>query len=216
MSKKRTVGFINPNSTKEMTHSCFLAFRANLAPELDAVGITNDSGPASIQGPLDGDAAIPGVIEIIQADAFDSYIIGCFDDTGLTEARKISTKPIIGIGQASFHLAALKTSRFRVLTTLAVSIPVIKNNILSQGFGTICDGVYASGVPVLDLETNVSDARRRIASKISEIASTEKKSAIILGCAGMTNVWASLQNEFDTPLVDPVAAAAKIISFLLE
>ena len=46
-----------------------------------------------------------------------------------------------------------------MLTTLAVSIPVIAENIEVQGFGPVCDVVYAIGVPVLDLETAPDESR---------------------------------------------------------
>ena len=71
--------------------------------------------------------------EIEKNPACDGFIIGCFDDTGLTEARLISRKPIIGIGQSAFHMAALRHGKFCVLTTLEISIPVIKQN--SRTFG---------------------------------------------------------------------------------
>ena len=134
-----------------MTTSCARSFVAQLPEDYHVEAITNHQAPTAIQGPEDGDAAVPGVLNIISNGNFDAYVIACFDDTGLAEARTITQKPVIGIGQASFHLAALSSGRFSVLTTLAVSIPVIAENIEAQGFGPVCDGVYASGVPVLDL-----------------------------------------------------------------
>jgi allantoin racemase len=49
------------------------------------------------------------VLDIISNGNFDAYVIACFDDTGLAEARALTKKPVIGIGQASFHLAASST-----------------------------------------------------------------------------------------------------------
>ena len=146
------IAFINPNSTTAMTESCSKSFANRLPEDFSVEAITNFQAPTSIQGPEDGELAVPGVLEIISRSDFDAYVIACFDDTGLLEARAITSKPVIGIGQASFHLAALSAGRFSVLTTLAVSVPVIRDNIEAQGFGRICDGVYASGVPVLELE----------------------------------------------------------------
>ena len=79
--------------------------------------------------------------EIEKNSDCDGFIIGCFDDTGLTEARSITTKPIIGIGQSAFHMAALRHGRFCVLTTLEVSVPIIEQNIKAQGFGNLCKDV---------------------------------------------------------------------------
>ena len=146
---------------------------------------------------------------------FDAYVIACFDDTGLAEARTITQKPVIGIGQASFHLAALSSGRFSVLTTLVVSVPVIAGNIEAQGFGQICDGVYASGVPVLDLETAPDKSREIISSHLQKMAVENPSNAVVLGCAGMTNIWNKLQPDHQITLIDPVAAAAKLIPILV-
>jgi allantoin racemase len=209
------IAFINPNATEVMTQTCHAAFATYLPDGYEAVAITNEMGPPAIQGHKDGEAAIPGLLEIIAKSDYDAYIIACFDDTGLEQARQITKSPVIGIGQASFHYAALRSGRFNVLTTLAVSIPVISENIGNQGFSGVCNGVYASGVPVLELEHNPDASRQIVASHIQRLTKKEPDIAVILGCAGMTNIWQKLQADFATPLVDPVAAAAKVIVPLL-
>ena len=70
------------------------------------LAITNRDAPAAIQGPEDGEAAIPGVLDIVTRTSADALVIGCFDDTGLARSRQLTDKLVIGIGQASFHLAA--------------------------------------------------------------------------------------------------------------
>src|SRR5688572_22853756 len=83
------------------------------------------SGPASIQGSADGEAALPGLFaEIDGAGDVDAIIIACFDDTGLFAARNRTAVPVIGIGEAAYHAAMLVAARFSVVTTLSVSIPV--------------------------------------------------------------------------------------------
>jgi hypothetical protein len=48
--------------------------------------------------------------------------IACFDDTGLEAARGVSFAPVIGIGEAAFHLASMLGRRFSVVMTLSRSI----------------------------------------------------------------------------------------------
>ena len=208
------IAFINPNSTTAMTESCSKSFATRLSTDYSVEAITNFQAPTAIQGPEDGDLAVPGLLEIISGSDFDAYVIACFDDTGLAEARAVTSKPVIGIGQASFHLAALSVGRFSVLTTLAVSVPVIRDNIEAQGFGRICDGVYASGVPVLELENMPDKSCKTVSSHLQKIANQSPTSAVILGCAGMTNIWSKLQPEHQITLIDPVAAAARLVPVL--
>ena len=212
----KTVSFINPNSTDAMTDSCVETLRSELPEFCHVKGITNYDGPAAIQGEKDGIAAIPGLLAEIEKNAgCDGFIIGCFDDTGLAEARLISRKPIIGIGQSAFHMAALRHGKFCVLTTLEISIPVIKQNIEAQGFSNLCKDVMASGIPVLEFENNPTSAAKTLSECIKSIEVRDPEIAVILGCAGMTNVCKQLQAQHDVYLLDPVVSSARLINAIL-
>ena len=212
----RTIAFINPNSTVAMTDSCVETLRSELPEFCQVKGITNYDGPAAIQGEEDGIAAIPGLLtEIEKNSACDGFIIGCFDDTGLAEARLISRKPIIGIGQSAFHMAALRHGKFCVLTTLEISIPVIKQNIEAQGFSNLCKDVMASGIPVLELENNPISAAKTLSECIKSIEVRDPEIAVVLGCAGMTNVYRRLQAQHDVYLLDPIVSSARMINAIL-
>lgn len=100
---------INPNSTVSMTDAMVETGR-KAAPGVDIIGLTSTKGPPAIQGEQDGDAAIPHLLDLVkQADesGAKAIIIGCFDDTGLNVARENASCPVIGIGQAAYHLASL-------------------------------------------------------------------------------------------------------------
>ena len=178
----KSIAFINPNSTTEMTRSCVKAGAQCMSSGVDLIGFTNTEGPPSIQGAADGEVAVPGLLGLIKAnEKLDGFIIGCFDNTGLREARRITAKPVIGIGQAAYHMACLANERFTVLTTLDVSIPVIKQNIDELGFSIWCDDVLASGVPVLDLEFQPEIAVPKVAKAIVKI----KKDFKNHNCSGL-------------------------------
>ena len=213
----KQIAFINPNSTDAMTKSCAKALRSELTDFQQVRAITNHEGPAAIQGEEDGDAAIPGLLTAMEKNSdCDGFIIGCFDDTGLFDARMISTKPTIGIGQAAFHMAALRHGKFCVLTTLDVSVPVIKKNIKSQGFGKLCKGVVASGIPVLELENNPVESINTLSECIKLIEASDPDIAVVLGCAGMTNVYKQLQARHSAYLFDPIVCAARLINAVLK
>ena len=207
----KTLAFINPNSTETMTTSCAKSLQSNLLETFKVRAITNRKGPPAIQGAKDGEAALDGLLDEIRRNLdCDGFVIGCFDDTGIVEARKLTTKPVIGIGQASFHLAVLSHSHFKVLTTLAVSIPVIQKNIEQHGFENFCTEILASGLPVLELERNHDRSIEILSQKISRIETKTNQQALILGCAGMTNIIGNLQSKHKITLIDPIMAAARL------
>ena len=157
---------------------------------------------------------MPGVLDAVRAADADAIIIACFDDTGLTEARRIASCPVIGIGEAAFHAAILLGARFSVVTTLSISIPVIESNLMDYGLAKHCLRVRASEVPVLDLERPGSEAEVRISDEIARAIAEDGAQAIVLGCAGMADLSARLTRMHGLPVIDGVAAASGLATML--
>lgn len=220
MEKKRMrILVINPNTTTSMTTKIGKAALSVAAPDVEIVARNPRSGPASIQGPEDGHAAIPGMLEEVakaRDEGFDAIILACFDDTGLAEARQLSLVPIVGIGEAAFHAAMLLGTNFSVVTTLPVSVPVIEANLKDYGLESMCLKVRASDVPVLDLETNGSEAREKISEEISRSLSEDQPGAVVLGCAGMADLAIQLSRLHKVPVIDGVAAAVGLATGLVR
>lgn len=213
----KSIAFINPNSTKQMTESCIQAGLTCISPGMHLKGFTNLDGPPSIQGAADGDLATPGLLSLLEANQqMDGFIIGCFDNTGLDQARRLTNKPVIGIGQAAYHMACLTNERFTVLTTLEVSVPVIKENLDELGFSMSCDDVLASGVPVLELEFHPEIAIPKVTNAIKKIKKRFPETVIVLGCAGMSVIKAELVETLASiQLIDPVTSAIRLMCALI-
>lgn len=210
---------INPNTTAEMTESVAAAARLAARPETEIVALNPSDGPASIQGPEDGAAALPGLFAVFEAEVmekggYDGVIIACFDDTGLLELKDRSPVPVIGIGEAGYHAAMLAGRRFSVVTTLAVSVPVLEENIARYGFASRCAKVRAAGVPVLDLEFAKDAAEKKVVEEATHAISEDGCDAIVLGCAGMAELAQDMRDRFGIPVVDGVAAAVTLAEAL--
>ena len=83
-----------------------------------------------------------------------AIVIACFDDTGLAEAL-VRPRPARSSASARPPLISpppCSARRFSVVTTLAVSTPILEANIARYGLTGALGRVRASGVPVLDLE----------------------------------------------------------------
>ena len=209
---------VNPNTSASMTARIGAAARAAAAAGTEIVAVNPESGPASIEGYFDEAFAVPGMIEEImkgEAAGVDAHVIACFDDTGLEAARCAANGPVIGIGEAAFHLAALIAHRFSVVTTLSRSIAPIETNLMKYGLDRRCARVRACEVPVLALEDPASGARGKLSAEIERAKAEEGAEAIVLGCAGMAELAASLAREHDLPVVDGVAAAVKLAEALV-
>ncbi|NLH79789.1 MAG: aspartate/glutamate racemase family protein [Phyllobacteriaceae bacterium] len=204
------IHLVNPNTTRSMTEKAAIVARAVAAPGTEIRADESANGPASIEGPYDGAMAVPGLLARIEqavAAGADAHVIACFDDTGLDAARALSPKPVIGIGEAAAHAAAFVADRFSVVTTLSRSIPTLEANLVRYGLASRCARVRAAEVPVLALEDPASDACARISEEIARALVEDRSEAIVLGCAGMTDLARRLSAIHGVPVVDGVAAA---------
>jgi allantoin racemase len=212
------IRIVNPNSTVSMTEKIAAAARLVASTGTEIVAATSLKGPPSIQGHYDGALALPGLLEEIgkgEDDGVDAHVIACFDDTGLDAARALARAPVIGIGEAGYHLASLIAGRFSVVTTLSCSIPILEDNLRRYGLMERCARVRASEVAVLALEEPGSDARDRISAEIAAAIAEDRADAIVLGCAGMADFAHALAEEHGVPVVDGVAAAVKLAESLV-
>ena len=214
---KMTVVIINPNASEAMTATMQAAARAVAPSDLEIEGWTSHEGPPAIQGAEDGEAATPALLALVERAAarnVDGIVIGCFDDTALARARGLAACPVIGIGQAAFHLCALRGWRFGVVTTLPVSVPVIEGNIAHYGLRGGCARVRASNVPVLTLEDDPAAAAAAIRAEAETAWREDGIDALVLGCAGMARVAGVVRDAVPIPVVDPVEAAIGCIAWL--
>jgi len=166
---------VNPNTTAAMTEKIGRAGRAAAASGTELIVVNPADGPVSIEGYYDEAFSVPGLLaEIAKGDTLgvSAHIIACFDDTGLEAARSVALAPVIGIGEAAFHLASMLGHRFSVVTTLSRSIAAIENNLLKYGLAGRCGRVRASELPVLSLDDPSSDAAAQIGAEI-ELAKHE-------------------------------------------
>lgn len=205
------IAFVNPNATASMTEKVAVAARGAASEGTEIIAFTNLDGPASIQGEADGDAATPGLLAILrrERETADAFVVACFDDTALFEAREVVGKPVFGIGEAAFLAAAEGGRRFSVVTTLSISVPIIEANIAAYGLGPACLRVRASEVPVLALEDEGSAARETVAAEIGKAIAEDRPDAVVLGCAGMADLADAFSTRFGLPVIDGVVAAVR-------
>lgn len=201
---------INPNTTSEMTDVIGNAARACAQSPESIEAVNPESGPASIQGAEDGELALPGLFsvfdkEVLGTGRYDAVIIACFDDTGLWQLREKSPVPVVGIGEAGYQVAMLLGQRFSVVTTLSVSVPVLEDNIKRYGFSGRCARVRASGIPVLEADSEASFGR--IENEVGAAFEQDNIQSVVLGCAGMANLADQLTVRYGKPVIDGVAAA---------
>ena len=202
---------VNPNTTASMTTTIAAAARGVAAPDTEIIPVTSSMGPVSIEGYYDEVFAVPGLlVELAKGEkaGADAAIIACFDDTGLDAARALAHIPVIGICEAALSATTFIAQRFTIVTTMERSRLPLEHLVHRYGMSGRCK-VRAADIPVLSLEDPTSNARERLRAEIALALKEDKAEAIVLGCAGMTDLARELQEIYGVPVVDGVAAAVK-------
>ena len=214
---KRKICIINPNTTRAMTQKIDLTAKKFASVDTEIVSVEPNVGPESIEGFYDEAFCIPGLVEEIEkhSDA-DSYIIACFDDTGLEVIRSITQKPVIGIGEAAYHIATMVAGNFTVITTLSRSIRPLTHNLKKYGLFENCVKVTAIEVPVLDLENISSENLYKINKVIKDTIENDNVESIILGCAGMADLARNLEIKHKLPVIEGVSSAVVLAESLVN
>jgi len=200
-----------------MTEKIGAAARRVASAGTEIVAINPASGPESIEGYYDEAMSLAGMLAVIRTTPdFDAVVIACFDDTGLDAARCLTDKPVIGIGEAAYHMASMISNKFSVVTTLARSVPALEHNLHRYGLIIRCSRVRSSEVAVLELERPGSDACNRISAEIGRAVTEDRAEAIVLGCAGMADLADALAKEHGLPVLDGVTCAIGLAEAMVK
>lgn len=209
---------INPNSTASMTDKIRSCARAVVCPGTEITAVNPTDSPVSIEGYYDEVMALPGLIRLArkgEEEGYDGMVVACFDDPGIAACREIASGPVVGICEAAMHAATMIASNFSVVTTLARSVPIVEDLAVRYGMERRCRRVRAADIPVLALEEEGSNARAKVLDEVMRSIREDRCEAVILGCAGMSDLTAWLTRETGVPVIEGVVAAVKMVEALV-
>lgn len=210
---------INPNATQSMTDMAVLSARRVASPGTQILaGTGNGSAPLSIEGFSDEALSVPSMLQkIVEAEAqgAKATVIACFDDPGLDAAREVANGPVIGICQAGVQAAMVLAKRFSIVTTLPRSVPAIEDLVHRYGAGQHCRRVRCIDLPVLAIESDSQHAFSLLAAEIERARQEDGAEAVVLGCAGMSEMTEALSRATGVVVIDGVTVAVKFAEALV-
>ena len=200
---------LNPNSTESVTEGIDAALdplRLDGGPSIECATLAE--GPPGIESDAHVQAVVAPIARFVasrEAGA-GAFIIACFSDPGLAEARGATRRPVLGMAACGVLTATALGSRFGVVSILEQAIPRHLRYYDALGLGSRLAGDRAVGIGV----TGLSDESRtldRMMATGRALRDEDEADVLVLGCAGMARYRERLEDALGIPVVDPVQAA---------
>jgi allantoin racemase len=124
--------------------------------------------------------------------------------------------PVVDITEAAASTAMFLGHKYSVVTTLDRAVPLIEDRLKLAGLSERCASVRASGMAVLELESDPARAVRAIVDQAAAAVTEDRAEVICLGCGGMAELESAVRERTGVPVVDGVAAAVTIAESLVR
>jgi len=209
---------VNVNTTASMTRAIGDSARAVASPGTEIIELTPDFGADSCEGNFESYLAALAVMDKVvrYPEPFDAVIQAGYGEHGREGLQELLEVPVVDITEAAASTAQFLGHKYSVVTTLDRAVPLIEDRLKLAGLTDRLASVRASGLGVLELE---SDPQRAVAAIVeqSRIAVEQDKAEVIcLGCGGMAELEEQVRLATGVPIVDGVRAAVTIAESLVR
>ncbi|QDC00143.1 aspartate/glutamate racemase family protein [Mesorhizobium sp. 8] len=207
--RPRRLLVINPNTNGAVTMQIREAALAVAPPGTEIEVVNPAHGPFAIETPLDRTEAVPNVVSLIEArrdEGFDGYVLACFDDIGVEEARKLVPVPVVSMFGAAIARGAETGGRFAIITTVESAVAGIEHLAAAYGVAHLCT-VRAAGIGVAETAARTPLAEARLIAAIERAMVEDRAAAIVLGSGALTGRADALAKRFGIPFIDGLTAA---------
>jgi allantoin racemase len=210
---------INPNTSLSMTDHIRQALASIKRPSTVLTVTCPARGPETIESAYDEAFAIPPTLELVKKaneEGYDAVILACFSDPGLEAAREISTIPVVGIEEATLHMAAMLGARFSIMTPRRQRIPSKCEHVHLRGLSHFLASVRSLDLSVAETEADPTRTKQRLMEVAAAAVEGDGAEVIIMGCAGMAGYAEAIERTLKVKVLDPTAVALKLAEAMVD
>ncbi len=154
-----------------------------------------------------------------EEDGYDAVCIDTVSDSGMYALRSKLTIPVVGPGQASFHLACCLGHKFSVITMWDEWFHLYTKALKEYGLESRCASLRSIKTRP-DLEELLAGKEEVIFAKLEEESllaiNNDGADVIILGSTTMHQSHAYLQEKLPVPVINPGQVAYKLCELMLQ
>lgn len=175
--------------------------------------------PETIESLYDEARLAPWNIEMTIEAArrgYDAVITGCAGDPGVEAAREVVRIPVIGPGQAGFHVAALLGGTFSVLTPIDSTVRPARTLVAHAGLSGRCSSVRPVDCSVQALREGRAEAFQKALAVAHRCITEDGADTIVLACASLSHVFGDrLAVALPAPVVNVLRASVRVAEMLV-
>ena len=210
---------INPNTARDTAEAMEAQCREIAGPDthVEATYIKSRPGFSSYKVFSYVDLAVCTTETIKIAwqsrDKFDGIIVAGFSDVGVDAIKEILSIPVLGIAEASYHIASLISHRFTVLTGTTKWTPPKDDYVRALGI----EAKVASFRSYSEWDENDSfeTLKERLLNVARKAMIEDGAEAVILGGGPLVGYGKLLEKELNIPVIDPTIATFKFMESMI-
>ncbi len=201
---------INPNTSVEMTETIDSTAKY-ASPGTEITTVNPHNGPELIANAYHAALQTPKVVDLIEKNKanYDYFIIAYGYAPGLEDCR-ISTKNVIGIGEAAIMTAVAVAKRFFFLSSTEEPATAVPDKLRSLGIDqSRCASARPVGTSdeIVKMRNEMFEVYCQVSQKCVE---EDGASALIFSCAGMSDIKEHLEQHLKIPVITGVMSVVKI------
>ena len=194
---------INPNTSQAVTETVARAARAVLPAGVELVPVTGRFGARYIASRAAAAIAGHAALDALAAhvDGCDAVLLACFGDPGLLALKELSPVPVVGMAEASCHLACTIGQRFAIVTGGERWPAMLEEFVAARGLTSRLAGIRAlaptGDVLTRDLEAGIA----KLAEACRLTVEQDGADVVILGGAALAGLAARVGEAARVPVI---------------
>ena len=199
---------INPNTTPAITELVARHARDLVGPQTEIRAVSGRFGPRYVASraaaAIAGHAALDAFAE--HGQGCDGVLLACFGDPGLLALRELSPVPVVGMAEASCHLACQIGARFAIVTGGERWGAMLHEFVTALGLDTRLAGIRTVAPNGAEIARDPDAACDLLAEACRGCVDEDGAEVVVLGGAGLAGLAARIAPRVPVPVLCSVAA----------
>jgi Asp/Glu/hydantoin racemase len=143
---------------------------------------------------------------LVDAKRPDALVVACFGDPGVRALRSELSLPVVGMAEASCHLACQIGGKFGIVSGGRAWGPILQRFVAEIGLASRLSGIHTLDRTGDAIAQDRAAARAEVRRAVAEAAACGAD-VVVIGGAGLIGFADDLRDDFALPLLDSLDCA---------